>query len=225
MDKPYFRKTLLVEDQGLTRHALRVLLAQSDPRLEIDEASDFATCIERLADGSYDLLFLDFHLGVGGSGLDVLKWIFDNEIAIHTVMLSAQDDRDTVLGCINAGASGFISKSGDGTGNVFKTALDTILAGQVYLPTSALGRGREVHMPFATARAPDIESLELAPRLAEALGYLCQGLSNKGIARKMSLSEHTVKEYSSDLLEKFHVSKRTELIVEMARRGIVMSRP
>jgi two-component system nitrate/nitrite response regulator NarL len=223
MDKPYFSKTLLVEDQGLTRQAMRALLVQSDPRLEIDEANDFATCTGRLAGGSYDLLLLDFHLGNGGSGLDVLKWICENDIAIHSVMLSAQDDRETILECIKAGASGFISKSSDGIGNIFNTALDMVLCGQVYLPKSALDHAGAGQMPCSAGRQ-DIDALDLSPRLAETLGYLCQGLSNKGIARKMSLSEHTVKEYSSDLLEKFHVRKRTELIVEMARRGIVMPR-
>jgi len=217
MSLPYFTKTLLVEDQGLTRRAMKALLRLSDPHLVVDEARDFASCIACLAGGGHQLLFLDYQLGAGGSGLDVLRWIQERELAVRTVMLSAVDDRQTVLACIQAGASGFISKCSDGDGDVFRTAIETILRGQIYLPRTALDRGRG-------GAAAAVDALALSPRLAETLGYICQGLSNKGIARKMILSEHTVKEYSSDLLGKFGVRKRTELIVEMARRGIVIPR-
>ncbi len=75
---------------------------------------------------------------------------------------------------------------------------------------------------MSTHTGPTIESLDLPPRLTETLCYLLQGLSNRAIARKMNISENTAKEYSSDLLARFHVSRRTFLIVEMARRGIEM---
>lgn len=222
MKQTYFQKTLLVEDQGLTRQAMKTLLVQCDPELDIDEANDYDSCLRQLASGTYDLLFLDLQLGVGRSGLDILRWIAENEIAIHTVILSGQDDRETVLECIKQGASGFISKASDGDDNVFKTALDTILSGQIYLPNSALGKSSHRPAPGMAAKPVAIDTLALSPRLAETLGLLCQGLSNKVIARKMALSESTVKEYSSDLLAKFGVRRRTELIVEMARRGIVV---
>jgi len=217
-----FRKTLLVEDQGLTRQALKTLLIQSDPRLDIDEAHDYESSIRLLGEKVYDLLFLDFNLGHDKSGLDVLHWIREHEIGIHTVMLSAQDDRDTVLECIKAGASGFISKSSNSAADVFKVALDTILNGQIYLPNTALGKGgfSPTAKPANAIGAAD--AVALSPRLTETLKYICQGLSNKAIARQMNLTEYTVKEYVSDLLRNFGVQRRTELIVEIARRGIVI---
>lgn len=222
MERPYFSRTLLVEDQGLTRQAMKTLLMQCDPRLHVDEARDFDTCTEAIGARPYDLLFLDYQLGCGGSGLDVLHWIAGREIPIHVVMLSGQDDRETVMECIKAGASGFISKRSDEGDAVFRSALDTILRGQIYLPHTAMGKGG--FSPHASLPVASLDSLALSPRLTEALGYLCQGLSNKGIARKMGLTENTVKEYTGDLLEKFGVRRRTELIVEMARRGIVIPR-
>lgn len=217
-----FRKTLLVEDQGLTRQALKTLLIQSDPRLEIDEAHDYDSSIRLLGEKSYDLLFLDFNLGSEHSGLDVLHWIREHDIGVHAVMLSAQDDRETVLECIKAGASGFISKSSNSATDVFKTALDTILSGQIYLPNSALGKGGFSPTPKATGSAALADQVPLSPRLTETLKFICQGLSNKAIARQMNLTEYTVKEYVSDLLRAFGVRRRTELIVEIARRGIVI---
>lgn len=224
MDASYFNKTLLVEDEGVTRNAMKALLMQCDPRMEIDVANSFPTCIERLEHGRYDLLFLDFHLGQGGTGLDVLKWIRHQELAIHTVMLSAQDDKETILSCISEGASGFISKKADNEDNVFRTALDTILNGQIYLPNSTFGRGGFSPAPVLTPPPASVESLQLSPRLAQTLGLICQGLSNKAIARQMDVTEGTIKEYTGALLKEFGVDRRTGLIVEMARRGLVIPR-
>ena len=224
MDTSYFNKTLLVEDEGVTRNAMKALLMQCDPRLQIDVANNFSSCIERLEHGQYDLLFLDFHLGPGGTGLDVLQWIRHQELPIHTVMLSAQDDKETVLACISAGASGFVSKRADGDENVFRTALDTILKGQIYLPNSTFGRGGFTPPPVLAPPPLSIASLQLAPRLTQTLGYICQGLSNKAIARLMDVTEGTIKEYTGALLKEFGVDRRTGLIVEMARRGLVVPR-
>jgi len=222
MQIPYFRRALLVEDQALTRQAMRTLLVQCEPMLEVDEAGDVATCINLLATGAYDLMLLDYQLGKGQSGIEVLKWVAEHDLPLHTVMLSGQDDRNTVMECIKAGASGFISKGSEEGNAVFRSALDTILRGQIYLPHTAMGRGG--FSPQSVRATPSVEGLALSPRLAEALSYICQGMSNKSIAAKMGLTENTVKEYSGDLLEKFGVRRRTELIVEMARRGIVIPR-
>jgi DNA-binding NarL/FixJ family response regulator len=201
---------------------MKTLILANEPLLEIDEADGFEQAKEKLSAGSYDLMFLDYNLRGNATGMDLLNWIREEEREVQTIMLSAQDDRDTVLECIKNGACGFISKGSEQGAEVFREALRTILSGRVYLPNTVLGKGGHSPKPVATHSSPTVESLELPPRLTETLRYLLQGLSNKAIARKMNISENTAKEYSSDLLARFHVSRRTFLIVEMARRGIEM---
>jgi len=219
MDNKYFRHVLLVEDEGLTRVAMKSLILTSEPTLDIDEAASYETAIERLQSKAYDLIFLDYHIG-DRTGLDLLHWLQEHEHALHVVMLSAQDDRETVLDCIKNGAGGFISKASEEGGAVFRDALQTILTGRVYLPNSVLGKGGHTPQSPGPSKGTPIDSLNLPPRLAQTLRFVLQGLSNKAIARKMNISENTAKEYISDLLSRFNVSRRTFLIVEMARRGI-----
>lgn len=70
------------------------------------------------------------------------------------------------------------------------------------------------------------QSLGLAPRHCEVLYYLCQGLPNKSIANCMGISEGTVrKSYVSDLLRFFGVARRTELMMEVARRRLKVKPP
>ncbi|WP_028228912.1 response regulator [Paraburkholderia ferrariae] len=220
MDNLYFRHVLLVEDEGLTRSAMKSLILTSEPTLDIDEAGSYAAAVERLQKKAYDLIFLDYQIGDNHTGLDLLRWLQENECAAHVVMLSAQDDRETVLDCIKHGAGGFISKASEEGGAVFREALQTILNGRVYLPNSVLGKGGHTPQSPGLNKGISIDSLNLPPRLAQTLGFLLQGMSNKAIARKMNISENTAKEYISDLLSRFNVSRRTFLIVEMARRGV-----
>ncbi|MEM5317555.1 response regulator transcription factor [Paraburkholderia sp. JHI869] len=220
MDNLYFRHVLLVEDEGLRRIAMKSLILTSEPTLDIDEAGSYAAAIERLQNKAYDLVFLDYQIGGDHTGLDLMRWLQENERAAHVVMLSAQDDRETVLDCIKNGAGGFISKASEKGGAVFRDALQTILNGRLFLPNSVLGKGGHTpHSPGPSKGIP-IDSLNLTPRLAQALGFLLQCMSNKAIARKMDITENTAEEYISYLLSRFNVSRRTFLIVEMARRGV-----
>lgn len=224
MDNGYFKTVLLVEDEGLTRSAMKTLILASEPCLNIDEADGYEQAVSRLESGSYDLVFLDYRLKAARTGLDLLKWIKEQDREVHCIMLSGQDDRDTVLECIKVGACGFISKASEEGGAVFQEALRTILSGRIYLPNTVLGKGGHSPQPTFNNRGIPVETLNLPRRLTETLRYVLQGLSNKAIAKKMNITENTAKEYSSDLLARFNVTRRTFLIVEMARRGIEIPR-
>ncbi|MGF6785829.1 response regulator [Paraburkholderia sp. 35.1] len=220
MENGYFRTVLLVEDEGLTRSAMKSLILASEPQLSIDEADGFDQAISRIESKSYDLLFLDYRLSGDRTGLDLLKWLKERDHEIHCIMLSNQDDRVTVFECIKNGACGFISKASEEGGAVFQDALRTILSGRIYLPNTVLGKGGFRPQPTSNTRGIPVETLNLPPRLTETLRCVLQGLSNKAIAKKMNITENTAKEYSSDLLARFNVTRRTFLIVEMARRGV-----
>ena len=152
MENLYFRHVLLVEDEGLTRTAMKSLILTSEPTLDIDEAGSYEEAVERLQSQTYDLIFLDYQIGRDHTGLDVLRWLQERELALHVVMLSARDDRETVLDCIKSGAGGFISKASEEGGAVFREALQTILNGRVYLPNSVLGKGGHSPQPPDPAR-------------------------------------------------------------------------
>jgi two-component system, NarL family, nitrate/nitrite response regulator NarL len=222
MDNGYFGSVLLVEDEGLTRSAMKSLILASEPQLCIDEADGVDQAMSRIESKPYDLVFLDYRLRGDQTGLDLLKWMKERDLEVHCIMLSNQDDRDTVFECIKHGACGFISKASEEGGAVFQDALRTILSGRIYLPNTVLGKGGHSPRPASNNRGVSIESLNLPPRLTETLRCVLQGLSNKAIARNLNITENTAKEYTSDLLARFNVTRRTFLIVEMARRGIEM---
>jgi two-component system nitrate/nitrite response regulator NarL len=225
MTEPLPLLILILEDQGLVRAGMRELVQICEPHSQIHEASSYDAAVERLTSQNYDVAFLDIDLKSQKTGIDVLKYIREQGVDTRAVMLSGRSERHLVLECIEAGASGYILKDMDSDG-LFRRALDTVFQGSIFLPASVFGRGG--FTPAGLAALPPVaaESLGLKGRSVEVLYYLCQGMPNKMIANKMGIEEATVrKDYVSKLLETFGVARRTELIVEISRRGIIIPKP
>jgi two-component system nitrate/nitrite response regulator NarL len=215
---------LILEDQGLVRAGMRKLIQLCEPHSQIEEASCYKEAVEKLTSRSFDIAFLDIDLKGAESGLDVLKHIRSLEVDVRAVMLSGHSEREVVMECINAGASGYIMKDMEHDG-LFRRALDTVFQGGIFLPASVLGRGGFTPASIVPTRT-SLETLELRGRSVEALYYLCQGLPNKTIAQRMGVEEGTIRrDYVPRLFRAFKVARRTELLVEVSRRGVVVPKP
>lgn len=226
------RTILLLEDQYLVRSGMAALIQMAEPSAEIHEAGSYEQAIALLDAQPFDIAFLDYDLRSERTGIDVLNHIGERGIATLAVMVSGEDDKDVVRACLDAGACGYIPKaSGETTleeagGDVFRDAIQTVLAGRLYLPASVLGRGGHSPRPVSKTATSAEVALGLSPRQLEALYYVCQGLPNKSVANKMGIAEGTVrKDYMTAIFRAVGVARRTELIIELARRGIVVPRP
>jgi len=217
---------LILEDQALVRAGMRELIQISEPRAQIQEASSFDEAVARVEADRFDIAFLDIDLRHGRSGLDFLRWLRSRELDTRAIMLSGRSDKEIVIECLNEGASGYILKDMDSEG-LFRRALDTVFQGSVFLPANVLGRGGFTPAPQAASPAAmGAEALGVSGRALEALYYVCQGLPNKSIARNMGIEEGTVrKDYLPRLFRQFKVARRTELLIEVSRRGIVIPPP
>ena len=216
---------LILEDQGLVRAGMRELIQISEPHARIQEAAGYDEAVARIAAGPIDIAFLDIDLRGERSGLDFLKYLREQEIDTRAIMLSGRADKDIVMECLREGASGYILKDMEDDG-LFRRALDTVFQGSIFLPASVIGRGG-----FSPARPSEpapvsAESLGVGGRALEALYWVCQGLPNKSIARHMGIEEGTVrKDYLPRLFRIFKVVRRTELLIEVSRRGILVPPP
>ena len=216
---------LILEDQALVRAGMKALVQISEPHSQVHEASNYDEAIERFANKVYDIAFLDIDLKSTKTGIDVLRYIREKEFDTKAVMLSGQDEKSVVMTCIEAGASGYILKDMENDG-IFHRALDTIFQGSIFLPPTVLGRGGFTPSSTLPSYALSAQDTGLNGRLLETLYYLCQGLPNKTIARKMGISEDTVrKDYNTRIFQHFKVARRTELIVEISRRGLTVPSP
>jgi DNA-binding NarL/FixJ family response regulator len=217
-------KILIVDDHPLILEALRHVLRALDSAIEVLEARDTSEALALAATCSdIDLALLDLGLP-GKTGLDALHELRTEQPDLPVVVLSATEDPETVLGAVDAGAMGFISKAS--RNDVLVNALRIVLSGAVYLPPQLLqhrgaGGDREAARPSALT----YRDVGLTDRQAEVLSLLIQGKSNKLICRELGLAEGTVKIHVTAILKALNVVNRTQAVVAVSRLGLRLAAP
>lgn len=209
---------LLADDHGLVRHGLQLLIAEAMPQLRVHLAGSLAETVQVLSTaGRFDLVLLDLTLS-DVHGMAGLRRLREDFPYVPVVILSAQDDRDTVLAALDAGAMGFISKAAAPT--ELREALTRVLAEhRIHLPQSVSG-GLAASAPEGGGRElSELSALGLTERQIEVLGYVVQGLRNKEIARLLDRSEVVVKKHVTATLQALGAPNRTKLLVLLSQRG------
>jgi DNA-binding NarL/FixJ family response regulator len=213
---------LLADDHGLVRHGLQLLLAEVLPHLRVQLASSLAETVHLLQTaGRFDLVLLDLTLS-DVHGLAGLRRLREDFPYVPVIILSAQDDRDTVLASLDAGAMGFISKAASPT--ELKDALNRVLVERrIHLPQSVSGGMAAVPSAGADGSGgrelSELAALGLTERQIEVLGFVVQGLRNKEIARLLERSEVVVKKHVTATLQALGAPNRTKLLVLLSQRG------
>jgi len=219
-------KVLLIDDHPLFREGLALLLKALVEPLEAVHAGSCEEAFGLLVDhADAELVLIDLGLP-GMSGLEGLKQLRETHPGLPVVVLSSSDDKDTVLGTLDAGAMGFIPKSS--TSAVMLGALRLILSKGIYLPPSVFLAARSPAPPLPASASP-IEAapparrpvdLGLTPRQAEVLYQILQGKPAKLIGRQLDLSLSTVKAHTSAVLRALNVTTRTQAVVAAGRLGL-----
>jgi len=182
---------LLADDHGLFRDSMAVWLKQLDDNLTIDFSDSLNSVKNKLAQTNYDLLMMD--LGMPGmQGAVSIKQLCSELDATPLLVVSADENPQAIRSCIDAGASGYVTKSSPG--DTILLAVKLVLSGGQYLPITTY----------------DSESIDLSDKQKQILAYLAEGLSNKEIAENMCLSEGTIKQYITKLLRLLNVDNRMQ---------------
>ncbi|MCK5088691.1 MAG: response regulator transcription factor [Hyphomicrobiaceae bacterium] len=198
---------IIVDDHPLFRDALRQALSDKFSDLIISEAGSLDGLSGVLEGKSEtDLVLLDLAMpGVKGfSGLMYLRAQYPE---IPVVVVSANEDPSAIRRCIEFGASGFIPKSLPV--ETIREAVRTVLEGEVWTPPEIdLGEAGDGETTELVARLAT-----LTPQQVRVLMMLSEGLLNKQIAYKLSVSEATIKAHVSAILQKLGVDSRTQAVI------------
>jgi DNA-binding NarL/FixJ family response regulator len=212
-------KILIVDDHPLIQEALQHVLATLDRALELIQAQDASEAHAALSrEPDTDLILLDLALP-DSDGFELLGDLRREWPGMPVLVLSATHDRATVEHALDLGAMGFIPKTANT--RVLLEALELVLSGGVYVPSES-GRANAGIRPRAMTRP---EQLGLTLRQADVLKLLVQGKPNKLICRDLRLSEGTVKVHVSAILRALNVRNRTQVVIELARRGVRLDSP
>ena len=202
-------RILVIEDHALVREGLLLALKgleESGQPFEAVGAKDAEETTQILSGSPcFDLILLDLMLpGTGGAAL--LGVIQKRCPDVPVVILSAQDDVDTVTKLLRQGAAGFVSKASPT--DMLIGALREVLAGEVWVPAEhreTIGKRRR---PKSVA-----ERFGLTKSQARVLELLAEGKTNRDIAELLEVTEGTVKIHVSAIFKALNVSNRSQALL------------
>jgi DNA-binding NarL/FixJ family response regulator len=211
--KPVAERILLVDDHPLTRSALAALLQQHGFEV-VGEAEDGQQAIERAARLRPDLILLDLSMP-GLDGLSALPQLREAAPDCEVVVLTASGTEENLLGAIRAGAAGYLLKSEPPARIV--DFLRGAAHGEAALSGAVARRLLEqVREGSRGTGVPDEIASALSARELEVLLLLDEHLATEEIAKRLFISEHTVRSHVKSLLRKLGVSSRREALEALA---------
>jgi len=199
-------RVFLLDDHELVRRGLRDLLESETDVNVVGEASSADEALRRIPACQPNVAVLDVRLP-GGSGIDVCREIRSNHPEIACLILTSFDDDDALFAAIMAGASGYVLKQVRGPALV--SAVRTVAAGGTLFDP-------EVGPRPSPARRPvngDNRLAQLTDQERTVLRLIGEGLTNRQIGGRMGLAEKTVKNYTSHLLAKLGLERRTQAAI------------
>ena len=204
-------RILVCDDHPVFRGGLAAALEAEDDLEVVGEVGSIAELREGLAAGTPDLVLLDVDLP-DGSGDTVVAEVAGHA---HVVMLSAHDQPNLVRRAMQDGAVGYIRKDAEPTEllRLVRRAAEgkTALSGDMALRLAESLRRDPDERAFDEALA------SLSPRQREVVALIADGRSNREIADELCISEGTVKNYVTRILEVMGVADRTKLAVLLVR--------
>jgi two-component system, NarL family, nitrate/nitrite response regulator NarL len=205
---------LIAESHTLMRRALVALLREARPNWTCGDVQDLNELRFRIRENQPALVLLDLRLS-GVDGLRQTRLDFPHTIF---VVLSDQDDRQTILSCLEAGAQGYIPRSTDP--DQFIRALETVLTGGLFAPASL--SVSPIHPPVPLYRS-EIKLSATLPLLTErqrdVFELLAEGCATKTIARRLDLAVGTVKVHLAAIYRTLGASSRLEALAKAHHRA------
>ncbi|WP_051294670.1 response regulator [Gemmobacter nectariphilus] len=189
---------LIADDHLLLRETLVHFLSR-EPGFSVSTAGSLAETLSRIAtDGPFDVVLLDVVMP-GMQGLPGVSEVVAANAGGAVVVMSGNVQRSFVEGAMQRGAKGYVPKTLPA--RALAEAMRQVASGRSYLPVDL----------YSGVPAPAPEGLShLSPQELRVLRYLCQGLSNKEIAREMDIGEVTVKTHMRAICTKLGARNRTQ---------------
>ena len=202
---------LVVDDHGIFRSGLQVILTGIYSDATVLEASCAADALQRINDDSnLELVFIDLQLP-DSSGLDLLVEIQKQHAALPCVIISADQRASMVRQALDAGALGYIPKSANNA--VITSAIQLIMSGGVYAPHELMSNA-----PAASVTAAQTN---LTSRQLEVLRLIAEGLANKQICNRLQIAPGTTKAHISAIFNELNVTNRTQAVACAQELGLI----
>lgn len=211
-------RVLVVDDHPVFRAGVRAALADAGTVTVVGEAADAATALSLVDDLAPHVVLMDLHLP-DRSGIDATRRLAASHPEVAVLVLTMSEDADAILSAVRAGARGYLVKGAEV--ERIQSAIRTVAAGEVVFGEGIADQALALLTGGATRRTrSDRPFPVLTDREVEILALVAAGLSNTDIARRLVVSEKTVRNHVSNIFTKIQVTSRAEAVARARDAGL-----
>ena len=213
-------RILLVDDQPLFRGAIAALLADLDDMVVVGEAENGLEAVEKARALVPDLVVMDVEMPVM-DGVEATRLIREQLATVKVIMLTVSDSDDHVFDAIRFGAHGYLLK--DLRPEQLYDMIRSVMRNETPLSPAIAGRLLSEIQSGATKRSSSPEPPQgpsVTRRELEILQLVAEGLSNKEIGKRLSITEGTVKNHVHNALDKLGMENRIQAAAYIVRQGL-----
>jgi DNA-binding NarL/FixJ family response regulator len=211
-------RVALADDHPMYRYGLTAVLEQAEGIEVVASVGDGSALSDAVRELSPDVVLTDLSMP-GLDGVAAITQLLALQPELPILVLTMHEDDVHVFAALRAGARGYLVKGADGSEIVRAVhsvaSGEAVYGGPVARRIVAFYSGRQVESPLERA-FPD-----LTPREGEVLGLLAAGCRNHEIARRLGMSEKTVRNHVSQILTKLQVPDRTAAALKAHESGVV----
>jgi DNA-binding NarL/FixJ family response regulator len=213
-------RTLVVDDHPIVRQGLAALLAGTPDFEVVGQAADGVEAVELATGLRPDLVLMDLRMP-RLDGVAATEAVLREVPTARVVVLTTYESDDSILGAIEAGASGYLLKAAPE--DELLAGLRSVVGGQVALAPSMaallVGRARRAGGQPAVAADEGPGPSPLSPRETQVLALVAEGCSNREVGQRLFVGEATVKTHLLHVFEKLGVGDRTRAVTLAMERG------
>lgn len=207
-------RIFIVEDHGVVREGLKLLLSAQPDMTVVGEAGDAERALEQLASCQPHVVLIDISLP-GMSGVAATTCIIEQFPQVKVLALSVHEEPIYLRQLLQAGASGYVLKRSASESLI--VAIRMVMNGGVYIdPTLASKVLNRLAGPDA---APQEPVTELSSREADVLRLTAHGYTNREIGEKLNVSMKTVETYKARAMQKLGIESRTAIVRYALQQG------
>ncbi|HEY2421322.1 MAG TPA: response regulator transcription factor [Neobacillus sp.] len=211
---------IIVDDQEMVREGLRMILSLYEEIEIVGEAANGEELLDLLQKMRPDVILMDIRMPVM-NGIDTLRVVKETYPMVKVIILTTFNEDEYIFNGLKHGADGYILK--DSNSKEIIKAIKAACEGNMLLHSQVSSKiSRVLHSMEQTSFNENSikEKLgdQLTPREIEVVELLMEGKSNKQIASSLYLTEGTVKNYISRILDKLEINNRTELVLYLQKK-------
>lgn len=203
-------KVMIVDDQFVSRQLFEMYIKSSESYELVFSVESAAFADAYVLKKPVDLVLMDILMSDGSNGLDAAARIKKNRPAIKIIAVTSMPETSWLKKAREIGINSFWYK--EASRDTILDVMDRTMAGESVYPDTP-----------PTVRLGFADSAELTDRELEVLRIMTTGVSNAAIAKKLNISESTVKNHIHNMLEKTGCESRTALAIEARVSGIVVN--